>query len=197
MKCWLPCGMKPITSTTFNSSGWRVNIVLTKDEIRNHCHSWPMRVNLLPRSYAIQRFVTFNMTQTIERSYHDWHPINQFLPLTIKVFVCLHEYVDMFLHDYANAIWSLKGLKRLPFFLFFFVLVTFLLQKISTTLQRMQPSSILNQEILISLVTYWLPPFKTHLSSLWLTYYKQPSYFLTTTLQDTPLIAMANLLQAA
>jgi hypothetical protein len=46
----------------------------------------------------------------------------------------------MFLHDCANAIWSLKG----PEGLHLFVLVTFLCKKISITLQRMQMSSILS-----------------------------------------------------
>jgi hypothetical protein len=50
-----------------------------------------MCVNLLPQSYTTQEFTTFNITQTKEKNYHDRHPINQFLPLTIEVFECLHE----------------------------------------------------------------------------------------------------------
>jgi hypothetical protein len=34
------------------------------------------------------------------------HLTNQFLPLTIKVFGCLHKQVDVFLYICANAIWS-------------------------------------------------------------------------------------------
>jgi hypothetical protein len=33
------------------------------------------------------------------------------LRLTIKVSGCLHKHVDVFLHDYANVIWSLKETK--------------------------------------------------------------------------------------
>jgi hypothetical protein len=60
---------------------------------------------------------------------------NELLPLT--------PHVDVFLHDCANAIWSLKGLKDLHIF----TLITFLHQKVSITLQRMQASSILNKVI--------------------------------------------------
>jgi hypothetical protein len=74
----------------------------------------------------------------------------------------------MFLHNYANAIWSLKEPKCLPFF----VLVTFLWQKISITLLRLQASSILGWVTTVGLVTSWFPPF-----------------------QNTPSISTTNLLQ--
>jgi hypothetical protein len=41
---------------------------------------------------------------------------DKFLPLTIEVFGCLHKHVDVFLHVYANAIWSLKGTEGLHIF---------------------------------------------------------------------------------
>jgi hypothetical protein len=56
-------------------------------------------------------------------------------------FGCLHKQVDVFLHNCANAIWSLKRLKCPPLF----VLVTFLWQNFLITLQRLQASSILSQ----------------------------------------------------
>jgi hypothetical protein len=62
----------------------------------------------------------------------------------------------VFLHNCANAIWSLKGLEDLPLF----VLVTFLWQKNSITLQRLQTSFILSQAIVGSLATSQLPPLK-------------------------------------
>jgi hypothetical protein len=31
-------------------------------------------------------------------------PTDQFLPLTIEVFSCLHKHGNVFLYDYANAI---------------------------------------------------------------------------------------------
>jgi hypothetical protein len=64
---------------------------------------------------AIQGFVASNATQAKERSYHKQHPIDQFLPLAIEVFGCLHKHVDVFLHNCAIAIWSLKGLEGLIF----------------------------------------------------------------------------------
>jgi hypothetical protein len=48
------------------------------------------------------------VAQTKEWSYLDQHPTHQFLPLAIEVSGCLHKKADMFLHDCANAIWSLK-----------------------------------------------------------------------------------------
>jgi hypothetical protein len=77
--------------------------------------------------------------------------------------------VDVFLHICANAIWSLKGLKG-PLLS---ILVIFLQQKNSITLQRLQASSILSGVVAIGLITSQLPPF-----------------------QDTSLISMINLLQA-
>ncbi len=64
----------------------------------------PMRSNLLLQSCATQGFSAFDATQAKESSYHNWHPTNQFLFLAIEVFGCLHKRVDVFLHDYANAI---------------------------------------------------------------------------------------------
>jgi hypothetical protein len=74
----------------------------------------------------------------------------------------------MFLHNCANAIWNLKRPKGLPLF----ILVTFLWQKISITLQRLQASSILNRVVVVGLTTSQLPP-----------------------LQDTTPISMTDLLQ--
>jgi hypothetical protein len=61
--------------------------------------------------------------QAKERSYHDQHSMNQFLPLAIDVFVCLHKQDDVFLHNCANAIWSFKSLEGppLPSWLLFFI----------------------------------------------------------------------------
>ncbi len=59
----------------------------------------------------------------------------------------------MFLHDCANVIWNLKGPKGFHLS----TLITFLCQKISITLQRMQASSILSRTIVVGLVTFSLP----------------------------------------
>jgi hypothetical protein len=61
------------------------------------------------------------------------------LIIAIKVFGCLYKHANVFLHNCAKAIWSLKGQKDLHLS----ISVTFLLQKVSITLQRMQASSIL------------------------------------------------------
>jgi hypothetical protein len=126
-------------------------------------------VDLLSRSYTTQGFVTSNANQAKESSYHNWHLTNQFLPLIIEIFGCLHKYVDVFLHDCANVIWSLKGTKA-PHLS---ILVIFFRQKISITLQKLKTFSILNWAIAISFAISWLSP-----------------------LQDTPPITTTDLLQA-
>jgi hypothetical protein len=62
------------------------------------------RMDLFPQSSTTQGFATSNAVQTKEKNYRNRHPINQFLPLAIEVFGCLHKLVDVFLHDCANAI---------------------------------------------------------------------------------------------
>ncbi len=93
----------------------------------------PTRTYLLPQSCTTQGFATLNVAQAKERSYHNRHPIDQFLPLEIEVFDCLHKHADVVLHNCVNAIWSLKGIKCLHLS----TLVTFLHQKVLITLQRM------------------------------------------------------------
>jgi hypothetical protein len=74
----------------------------------------PTQVYLLPQSYRTQGFANSNAIQAKEMNYRNQHPTNQFLPLVIEVFGCLHKHVDIFLYDCANAIWSLKGLEEGP-----------------------------------------------------------------------------------
>jgi hypothetical protein len=114
-----------------------------------------MHVDLHNPSFCtIQGFVASGIAQAKEMSYHNQHPIDKFLPLTIDVFGCLLKQANVFLHNCANAIWSFKGPKGPPFS----ILVTFICQRISITSQRMQTSSILNQAMIIGLTTSQLPP---------------------------------------
>jgi hypothetical protein len=133
--------------------------ILTKDNIRilaNVVIANPTRTNLLPQSCTTQGFVASNAIQAKKMNYYNQHPTNQFLPLVIEIFDCSHKHVDLFLHDYANVIWSLKGLKgpRLS------TLVTFFRQKASITLQMMQASFILSWVITIGLATSQLSPIQ-------------------------------------
>ncbi len=113
----------------------------------------PTWIDLLPQSCVTQGFVAYDAIQANKRSYYNWHPTNQFLPLALEICGCLHKHVDVFLYDYANAIWSLKGTKCFHLS----TLVTFLYQIFLITLQRMQVSSILSRVVTIGLVTSWLP----------------------------------------
>jgi len=75
----------------------------------------------------------------------------------------------MFSHDCANAIWNLKGLEG-PHIS---IMVTFIYQKVSITLQRMLAPSVLNRVVVVGLAISQLPPY-----------------------QDTPPITTFDLLQA-
>jgi hypothetical protein len=93
--------------------------VFTKDDIHTLADIVivdPTRAYLFPRYCAIQGFATLDVVQIKEKKYYNQHPTDQFLPLTIEIFEYLHKQVDVFLHDCANAIWNLKGLKGLHFF---------------------------------------------------------------------------------
>jgi hypothetical protein len=111
--------------------------MFTKDDIYtlvNVIITDPIRMNLFPRSYTTQRFVSSDDTQVKEKNYRDQHPIDQFLVLAIEIFGCLHKQVNVLLHNCAYAVWRLKGFEGLHIY----VWVIFLHQKISITLQRMQ-----------------------------------------------------------
>jgi hypothetical protein len=87
-----------LPSTTFNFSYQQIDIVLTKNDIRtliNVVIANSTQADLLPRSCVTQGFATSNVTQAMERSYHNQHPIDQFLPLTIEVFGCIYKIVPM------------------------------------------------------------------------------------------------------
>jgi hypothetical protein len=126
-------------------------------------------MDLLPQSCVIQGFATFNAIQVKKRTIATNTPLINSSLLVIEVFGCLHEHVDVFLHDYVNVIWSLKRLEGLHLSTF----VTFFHQKVLITLQKMQASSILSLAVVVGLVISQLSP-----------------------LQDTPPITMADLLQA-
>jgi len=93
----------------------------------------PMRTYLLFRFCTIQRFIAFDETQAKKKNYHNQHPTDQFLPLAIELFGCLHKHANVFLHDCVNAIWSLKGPEGLHLSTF----VTFFWKEILVTLQMM------------------------------------------------------------
>jgi hypothetical protein len=80
-------------STTSNSFGWQIDIVLTK-KIHTQADVVvvdPTWVDLLPQFCTIQGFVASDVVQAKEMGCHDQHLTNQFLPLIIKVFGCLHK----------------------------------------------------------------------------------------------------------
>ncbi len=76
--------------------------MLTKDGICtlvNIVIANAMFVDLPRQSCTTQRFATSNAIQTKERNYRDQHPTNQFFPIAIKVFKCLHKHAYVLLHN--------------------------------------------------------------------------------------------------
>jgi hypothetical protein len=123
--------------------------VFTKDDICtlvNVVIVDPTQMDLLPQSCATQGFATSNAIQAKEQSYHDRHPVDQFLPLREEIFGCLCKQTNVFLHNCANAIWGLKTSKDLSLFVF----VTFLQQKNSIHITKLQASSILSQVVAVA-----------------------------------------------
>ncbi len=97
MRCWFPCGMKTTTCTSFsmfNYSCWWIDIVFTKDEIHTLIKVIivdPRWMDLFFLSCATQGFYAFHVIQAKKRRYCDQCPIDQFLPLIIEIFGCLHK----------------------------------------------------------------------------------------------------------
>jgi hypothetical protein len=121
-----------LPSTMFNFSCRQINIVFTKDDIHiliDVIIANPTRADLFPQSCATQGFVAFNPAWAKERSYRNQHLSDQFFPLAIEIFKCLHKQAYVFLNDCANDIWSLKGPEGFIFLSWFFFC-----QKISITL---------------------------------------------------------------
>jgi len=111
----------------------QIDIMFIKDDIHTSVDVviiGPMHADLLLQCCTIQEFITSNVFQAKEKNYCNGHPIDQFLPLAIEVFGCLHKQANVFLHNCTNVIWSFKGRKGLPFS----ILVTFFGQNFSITL---------------------------------------------------------------
>jgi hypothetical protein len=74
------------------------------------------------------------MTITIQTKvvlYRDQHP-NDFIPLIIEIFECLHQQADNFFHQCANMAWLMKGFKGPPLL----ILRSFYRQKMLVALQK-------------------------------------------------------------
>ncbi len=63
-------------------------------------------------------------------SYCDQHLKDDLILLVIKIFGCLHQHVDDFLHQCANMAWLAKGFGGLPLS----ILCSFYRQKVSMAL---------------------------------------------------------------
>ncbi len=114
-----------LPSTTFNSSCWQVNIMLTKDGIGTLIDIVvidPTQADLLLQSCATQGFTTSNAIQAKERSYRNRHLVDQFLPLVIEVFGCLQNMQMCFYTTVPMPFGAWRGQKVfifLPWSLFF------------------------------------------------------------------------------
>jgi hypothetical protein len=78
-------------------------------------------------------------TQLKEGLYHDWHPIDAFLLLVTKVFGCLCQQVNNFIHQCPNMVWLTKDTCRPPLV----VLCAFYKQRVLVALQITHATFIL------------------------------------------------------
>jgi hypothetical protein len=62
--------------------------------------------------------------------YRNWFPMDMFFFLIVKVFKCLHQQADKFLHQFVNMTWGVKGIKGPPTS----ILHTFFRQKVYVAL---------------------------------------------------------------
>jgi hypothetical protein len=75
--------LQTLPSTKFNFSYQWKDIVFAKDGIHtlaNIIIAKLIKANLFLRSCATQWSLVFDVIQTKKKSYHDQHPIDQFLP---------------------------------------------------------------------------------------------------------------------
>jgi len=123
-RCWFPCETRIITCASFNHiqllslTNWHCAY---KDDIHTLVDiviANPTWMDLFPRFCATQGFITFNITQGKKRNYCNWHPIDQFLPLTIEIFGCLHKHVDMVFTRLPQCHLELEKVRRLSSFFF-------------------------------------------------------------------------------
>jgi hypothetical protein len=93
-------------------------------------------------------------------NYWDHHLVDQFLPLAIQIFSCLHKQVDDFLQVCTNNVWGMKDSGGPPLS----ILSTYFRQRVSIALQKLQAPTILSQALVVGLTTSWLPPLTDPLS---------------------------------
>jgi hypothetical protein len=162
MRCWFSCGMKITTCAFYN----HIQLLLSTNQhcayqrwhlhLSKRCHCRPNVSGFTSLILRNSRIAAFNVAQAKEMNYHNRHRTDQLFPLTIEVFCYLHKHANVFLHDCANAIWSLKGTEGLNFLPLSFFSVNFFWFHY----KKMQASSILNWAIAVGLATFWLPPFQ-------------------------------------
>jgi hypothetical protein len=79
-------------------------------------------------------------------SYHDRHPKDNFIPLAIVIFGCLHQHADNFFLQYVNVAWSMKGFGRPPLL----ILCSFYKQIRFVVLHRVHTATILQCVVAIT-----------------------------------------------
>jgi hypothetical protein len=114
---YFSCGLKTFTHFSFfhvldiQKLGWNCLLKGWVPNFTNIINANPTYVNILSQTSCAWSFASLEVAQTNEWSYEDYHWVNQFLLLTIKVLNCLHEQGDNFLQGCANIVWGMKGPK--------------------------------------------------------------------------------------
>ncbi len=79
-------------------------------------------------------------------SYRNQHPKDDFIPLVVKIFGCLHQHVDNFLHQCANMAWSTKGSKGFSLS----ILHSYYKQWVLVALQKIQITIVLQHATVVA-----------------------------------------------
>ncbi len=86
VRCLLSCGTKTITCAFFNhvqfllSTSWHCAHYRWHSHLSWCCHCWPYACEFTSPILHNSKICCLNAIQVKERTYHNWHPIVQFLP---------------------------------------------------------------------------------------------------------------------
>jgi hypothetical protein len=96
-----------LLSPFFQSSCWRVDIVLSVEDIHilvDVVIAKPTQVNLISCVISSCKVVVTMVAHAKEGFYHNQHLVDAFLPLAIYVFGCLHQQANTFFLQCANMV---------------------------------------------------------------------------------------------
>jgi hypothetical protein len=139
------------------STSWSTNSIHT---LVNMVIYDPTQTNLVSQVVASDKAIMMMTPQAKEGLYHDWHSTNTFLRLAIKIFECILQQANNFLHQCVDLVWLTKSTNILPLT----ILCAFYKQKVLIAFLRAQATSILSCIVVGSKSSSRLTTFSSFLS---------------------------------